>query len=299
MKRHTPVLLENVLEVLKPLEGEIFADMTAGYGGHAQALIKAVGPKGHGYLFDKDPQAIAALNEKFGSYSNVTISQLDFGSIDWKKDVPQLDMILADVGVSSPQIDQPLRGFSFMHDGPLDMRMNQDQELSAYDIVNTYSQKQLADILFSYGEERQSRRIAAAITANSRVSPIKTTSQLADIISHEIGKSGRIHPATKSFQALRIAVNNELESLQSAVISMPQALSPKGRIAIISFHSLEDRIVKQAFKALCTAARDEFGHIVSEPLYRKVTKKPISGNQQDKSNPRARSAKLRAVEKIK
>lgn len=298
MKRHTPVLLENVLEVLKPQKGEIFADMTAGYGGHAQALLDAVGPSGHGYLYDKDPQAILALQEKFKSNSNITITQLDFGQLDWQKDVPSVDMILADIGVSSPQIDQPERGFSFMHDGPLDMRMNQDQDFSAYDIVNTYSQKQLADILYEYGEERQSRRIAAAITASARVEPIKTTAQLADIISREIGKSGRIHPATKSFQALRIAVNDELGSLQSALDKMPQNLSPKGRIAIISFHSLEDRIVKQAFKALCTAVRDEFGQIVSEPLYRAVTKKPITGDKLDKSNPRARSAKLRAVEKI-
>ncbi len=299
MKRHTPVLLENVIELLKPQKGERFADLTAGFGGHSEILLDMVGDTGHGYLFDKDREAILALQTKFKSHDNVTITQADFGTIDWQEEMPKVDMILADIGVSSPQIDNAERGFSFMQDGPLDMRMNQDQILTAYDIVNTYPQADLADILYQYGEERQSRRIARKIVESRRLEPIRTTTQLADIISHETGKSGKIHPATKSFQALRIAVNNELDSLKSALSEMPTSLLPGGRIAIISFHSLEDRLVKQAFKALCTPQKDEFGQIVSSAEFTPVTKKPITGTNFDKTNPRARSAKLRVVEKIK
>lgn len=299
MKRHTPVLLENVIDLLQPQIGEKFADLTAGFGGHSEVLLEMVGGSGHGYLFDKDSEAILALQAKFETLNNVTITQADFGTIDWQEDMPKVDMILADIGVSSPQIDNADRGFSFMQDGPLDMRMNQDQILTAYDIVNTYSQADLADILYQYGEERQSRRIARKIVESRRLEPIRTTTQLADIISHETGKSGKIHPATKSFQALRIAVNNELDSLKSALQEMPASLLPGGRIAIISFHSLEDRLVKQAFKALCTPQKDEFGQIVSNAEFTPVTKKPISGINFDKTNPRARSAKLRVVEKIK
>jgi len=299
MKRHTPVLLENVIELLQPQKGEKFADLTAGFGGHSEVLLDMVGDNGHGYLFDKDSEAIHALQAEFKTQNNVTITQADFGTIDWQNEMPRVDMILADIGVSSPQIDNADRGFSFSHDGPLDMRMDQNQDLTAFDIVNTYSQADLADILYQYGEERQSRRIARKIVEARKVEPIHTTSQLAEIISHETGKSGKIHPATKSFQALRIAVNNELESLKSALGEMPASLLPGGRIAIISFHSLEDRLVKQAFKALCTPQKDEFGQIVSNAEFTPVTKKPITGTNFDKTNPRARSAKLRVVEKIK
>jgi len=298
MKRHTPVLVSKTIEVLQPQVGERFADVTAGYGGHASELLQAVGTSGYGYLFDKDTEAISALTSEFSACKNVSITQADFGELDWENTMPEVDMILADIGVSSPQIDDPERGFSFSQSGPLDMRMNQSQALTAYDIVNTYSQRDIADILYQYGEERASRKIAQAIVDTRQITPIETTQELAEIITHSTGKSGKIHPATKSFQALRIAVNGELEALQNALQQMPNRLSLGGRIAIISFHSLEDRLVKQAFKALCTPTRDGFGQIVSPAKFIAVTKKPIKGSEFDVNNPRARSAKLRAVEKI-
>lgn len=297
MKRHIPVLLDQVLEVLRPRLGEDFVDLTAGYGGHTTDLLRAVGANGHGYLFDRDSEAIKALHDRFKSQNNITIQQANFGSLTTET-IPMVDMIFADVGVSSPQIDNPERGFSFTASGPLDMRMDASQDLSAYDIINAYSESEIADILYIYGEERKSRRIAQNIVSARKVHPITTTQQLAEIIVSSTGKSGKIHPATRSFQALRIAVNDELGALQHMLDIAPQRLLPGGRIAIISFHSLEDRLVKQAFKALCTPIRDEYGQIVSKPQFTPVTKKPIQGSEFDKTNPRARSAKLRAVEKI-
>ncbi len=299
MNRHIPVLLSKVIELLDPTQGEEFADLTAGYGGHSKAILEAVGNTGFGYLFDKDLEAIEYLKEYFKSQNNLRIDQADFGKLDWESDIPMVDIILADLGVSSPQIDDPKRGFSFQADARLDMRMDKSQDLNAYEVVNTYSQQDLADIFYNYGEERSSRRIAKVIVESRNLAPIKTTTELAELISKTIHKTGRIHPATKCFQAIRIEVNNELESLNNLLKNAPQRLNTGGKLAIISFHSLEDRLVKQAFTRLCEPEKNEFGQNVQEPEYKRVTKKPIKGSEYDKSNPRARSAKLRVVEKIK
>ncbi len=298
MKRHIPVLLGSVESLLNPQVGDCFADLTAGYGGHSEMLLSKVGSNGYGYLFDKDPDAIKALKAKFSNVTNVSIKHADFNNLNWENDIPAVDIILADIGVSSPQIDQSSRGFSFEAEGPLDMRMDTTQEITAEKIVNSYSERELADILYKYGEERASRKIAKAIVNYRNSKPIKTTTELAKIINDCITHKTKINPATRSFQALRIEVNNELKALEKLLQNGPTKLSSGGRMAVISFHSLEDRMVKQAFKRLATPVRDDFGQIVSEAEYRIVTKKPIKGSEFDKTNPRARSAKLRVVEKI-
>ncbi len=298
MKKHIPVLLNELIEILKPSKGQRFADLTAGYGGHSKALIDEVSSSGYGYLIDRDLQAVDHLKKQFKLYNNIKIEHADFGKLDWDKDIPYVDIILADIGVSSPQLDDPTRGFSFQSESKLDMRMDSSQELSAYEVVNTYSEKDLADIFYKYSEEHQSRRIAKAIVSRRKQKTIDTTTELAELISQTIHKTGKMHPATKCFQAIRIEVNNELGSLAKLLENAPDRLNIGGKLAIISFHSLEDRMVKQAFNTLCTPERDEFGQNVSEPRYLKVTKKPIMGSEYDKSNPRARSAKLRVVEKI-
>ncbi|MFO0862611.1 MAG: 16S rRNA (cytosine(1402)-N(4))-methyltransferase RsmH [Candidatus Saccharibacteria bacterium] len=298
MERHKPVLLDKVIEVLHPQAGESFADVTGGWGGHSAALLEVVGKSGFGYIFDQDSAAIAALEQRFSSAENVAIVQANFADTVFEETVPNVDMILADLGVSSPQLDEPERGFSFRAEGPLDMRMDTKQSLSAAEIVNTYREDEIAKILYEYGEERASRRIAKAIVMARKVKPITTTAQLADIISQQIKTSGRIHPATKTFQALRIAVNGELTALERFLEIVPSKLVSGGRIAIISFHSLEDRLVKNCFRSLSTADRDNYGQIVSEPRFKRITKKPILGLEFDSNNPRARSAKLRCLERI-
>ncbi len=298
MERHKPVLLEKVMEVLQPQGGQCFADVTGGWGGHSAALLEAVGKQGFGYIFDQDSAAIAALEQRFSSAENVAIVKANFADKEFVDMVPKVDMILADLGVSSPQLDEPERGFSFRAEGPLDMRMNKDQTLSAAEIVNTYREDEIATILYEYGEERASRRIAKAIVLARKVKPITTTAELAEIVSSCIKTSGRIHPATKTFQALRIAVNGELAALERFLEIAPSKLVSGGRIAIISFHSLEDRLVKNCFRSLSTADRDNYGQIVSTPAFKRITKKPILGSIFDSNNPRARSAKLRCLERI-
>jgi 16S rRNA (cytosine1402-N4)-methyltransferase len=203
-----------------------------------------------------------------------------------------------DLGVSSPQLDESERGFSFNKDAELDMRMDRSQSLTAKEIVNEYSEEELANIIYRYGEEKKSRRIAKAIVDNREVKPIKTTKQLADIVENCLPKSYRIHPATRTFQAIRIATNAELESLEATLPEATDHLNKDGRLAIISFHSLEDRIVKQFFKSLIEVDKDPVtGMEVESPNFRLINKKPLKGLQND-NNPRARSAKLRVVEKI-
>ena len=302
---HQPVLLQSVIEELAPQEGEVFADLTAGYGGHAAALLDRVGRNGYGYLFDRDPVAIQALQSKFADAKNVAITQANFGQLDWEHDLGQdmrsPDMILLDLGVSSPQLDDPSRGFSFRHDGPLDMRMDSSQPLSAATIVNDYSETEIADLIYRYGQDRFSRRIAHAIVAtrSDKKAPITTTQQLADIVHHVLPRPGKTDTATKTFQALRIAVNGELEALTQALAQAPTRLAPGGRLAIISFHSLEDRLVKQAFRELTTPQLNHFGQIAAEAPFQLVTRKPVKGEIEDSHNPRARSARLRAVAKNK
>lgn len=297
MERHKPVLLEKVIEVLAPKKGENFVDFTGGWGGHSAALLDAVGDRGNGYIFDQDPAAVAALKQRFIENTNVTVEGANFAEIDLNN-IRNVDIILADLGVSSPQLDEPERGFSFSKTGPLDMRMNPHAEISARDIINEYREDEIANIIYQYGEERLSRRIAAAIVDARNHKEITTTTELAEIIASAVKTTGRIHPATRTFQALRIAVNNELNALKQLLAVAPTRLSIGGRLAIISFHSLEDRLVKQHFRNLSLPVRDDYGQVVSEPLFKRITKKPIMGSEFDITNPRARSAKLRAVERI-
>jgi 16S rRNA (cytosine1402-N4)-methyltransferase len=300
-KQHIPVMRESVIDVLKPQIGDVYMDLTAGYGGHAELVLKLIGKSGRAYLFDQDDEAIAALQTKFQNDPRVQIVKSNFASIDWEL-LPKADMILADLGVSSVQLDEAKRGFSFKQNGPLDMRMDTSSKVTVADLVNNADEKVLADIIFKYGEEPKSRRIARAICAEREKQAMKTTQQLADVVRSQFPKGYyRIDPATKTFQALRIAVNNELEKLEYMLDVAMNELSPGGRMAIISFHSLEDRIIKRKMRDMTRDVCDNItGQALQESEYRLVTKKPIIPAPEEIAyNPRARSAKLRAVEKKK
>jgi 16S rRNA (cytosine1402-N4)-methyltransferase len=297
MKLHQPVLLEQTIDLLDLKSGEIVIDMTAGYGGHSAEILKIIGESGRLILVDRDANAIKELKKKFKNCKNIDCIHSNYSEIDWKS-IGSVDKILMDLGVSSPQLDESERGFSFNKDAELDMRMDRSQSLTAKEIVNEYSEEELANIIYRYGEEKKSRRIAKAIVDNREVKPIKTTKQLADIVENCLPKSYRIHPATRTFQAIRIATNAELESLEATLPEATDHLNKDGRLAIISFHSLEDRIVKQFFKSLIEVDKDPVtGMEVESPNFRLINKKPLKGLQND-NNPRARSAKLRVVEKI-
>ena len=284
---HIPVLLEEVLRVLAPQSKETYLDLTAGYGGHASAIIERTGNGTGTTLVDRDEHAIACLQPQ--SKKGARIIHQDFASaaLDLVKAGEQFDMILLDLGVSSPHLDNAERGFSFQTDAPLDMRMDSRQELTAKMVVNEYSEQDLVKVLKEYGEEPKARRIAEAIIA---ARPLSTTLQLADIVEKIYGRRGKIHPATRTFQALRIEVNKELLQLQDALKCIPDLLKPGGRVAIISFHSLEDRLVKRFL-----ASEVENGYEARLSL---LTKKPIDGATHDVLNRRSRSAKLRAAVKI-
>jgi 16S rRNA (cytosine1402-N4)-methyltransferase len=288
---HIPVLLEQVLTYLDPKAGESYLDLTGGYGGHASAVLERTGKPGSATLVDRDQNAIAELEKRFGG-QGVSLMRADFlsASEQLKAAGKQFDMILADLGVSSPHLNQASRGFSIKADGPLDMRMDQSQSLTAEVMVNTYKADELADILKRYGEEPKARQIAALIVGNR---PLKTTSELANTVAKAWPGYSKVHPATRTFQALRIAVNDELELLRKSLpIWILDLLAPGGRIVVISFHSLEDRLVKQA---LAEYSGDRY----DAPL-RLLTKKPATGSDDELvSNPRARSAKLRAASKQK
>lgn len=287
-KNHTPVLLGEVLEVLQPKEGESYLDLTAGYGGHSRAVIDITKAPQKVTLVDRDQNALDTLSDL--EKSGARLIKVDFatGAQQLKEEQQRFDMILIDLGVSSPQLDRAERGFSFLRDGPLDMRMDQAGGQTAAELIDNCREEELADIIYRYGEERQSRRIAKIIVENR---PFATTLELADLIEQTLGRRGKIHPATRTFQALRIAVNQELEQVEKALQVLPDLLTPGGRLAIISFHSLEDRIVKQFF-----AEQVSGGYEAEMQL---ITKKPISGEIEAVFNPRSRSAKLRAVVKIK
>ncbi len=272
---HEPVLLDAVVDILSPNSGERYLDLTAGYGGHASVIMERIGSEGDATLVDRDEYATEALSERFGSSANIIKG--DYASVLSGID-GKFDMILADLGMSSPQLDNSNRGFSFRSSASLDMRMDSTQDLTADMIVNSYSEVDLADLIYHFGEERQSRPIARAIV-DSR--PIRDTKRLAEIIKKAYRGRSRIHPATRTFQALRIAVNDELGQLKSALPRIEDKLAPAGRVAIISFHSLEDRIVKQFFR--------------SSALLTPINKKVLQGKIEDVSNPRARSAKLRGA----
>jgi 16S rRNA (cytosine1402-N4)-methyltransferase len=290
---HSPVLLKEVIAYLGPRPKDSYLDLTAGYGGHASAVVDITKAYDKTVLVDRDEQAAAALNARFKGRA-VQISQSDFLSAlkTLAGEGRRFDLILADLGVSSPHLEEPERGFSFRNSGPLDMRMDQSQAISADNIVNQTNHAELADILRKYGEEPRAQAIARAIISSR---PLTNTEQLAAVIAKAIGFRGRLgktNPATKSFQAIRIAVNDELSQLEQSLPLMLEVLAPGGRMAVISFHSLEDRLVKQ-FLA------DRAGNRYDAEL-ELLTKGPVTASRDEiVLNPRARSAKLRAAAKIK
>lgn len=287
-EEHIPVLLSEVLQYLVPKAEESYLDLTAGYAGHAEAILEKTQAPQYAVLVDRDKNAINVLKNKF-SDKDIDLRQMDFLSAakELQAEGKKFDMILADLGVSSPHLNEERRGFSLQVSGPLDMRMDQSQELTADKVVNTYSLEQLTDILVRYGEEPKSRQIAQAIIG---ARPIGNTTELAEIVSHAWPGYSRVHPATRTFQAIRIAVNDELSQLEQALPIWLNLLKPKGRLAVISFHSLEDRMVKQAFKEAC-GERYDADHIL-------LTKRPVKASSDEiVFNPRARSAKLRVCQR--
>lgn len=288
---HIPVLLKQTLQYLNPREGESYLDLTGGYGGHAKAILERTKAPKRTILIDRDPAAVKSLRDQFEKVG-VEIRHADFYSASKKlaEEGKQFDIMLADLGVSSPHLNQASRGFSIRQDGPLDMRMDTTQELTAEMVINSYSEEQIAEILQKYGEEPKWRQIAALIV---RERPIKSTKELATLVAKAWPGHSKVHPATRTFQALRVAVNNELGLLEASLpIWIEQLLAPGGRIAVISFHSLEDRVVKQAFSEASGERYD-----ASLTL---LTRHPAIGDTDEiVFNPRARSAKLRAALKQK
>ncbi len=287
---HHPVLLYEVLEQLAPEKGDRLLDVTAGYGGHARAILERTGQMQNSVLIDRDINAVKVLKKQFAD-QGIEITHSDFARATKQlaATARRFELILADLGVSSPHLNNASRGFSFQQDGPLDMRMDDSLELTAADLVNTSSEAALVDMLRTYGEEPKATKIAQAIIQHR---PIETTTQLAQLVTAVYGGRGRykVHPATKTFQALRIAVNDELNQLRAALPLWLDMLASGGRIAIISFHSLEDRIVKQILQ-------DNAGNRYDATIT-VLTKKPVvSGKEELVFNPRARSAKLRAAVK--
>ncbi|MGQ9927721.1 MAG: 16S rRNA (cytosine(1402)-N(4))-methyltransferase RsmH [Chloroflexaceae bacterium] len=301
---HVPVLLEAVLEGLRPAPGTVVIDATVGGGGHALALLRAAQPGGRLLGIDADPAALAAARARLTAAGLPPDSFVlhhgrfaDLQAIATTHGFAPVDAVLLDLGVSSHQLDTPQRGFSFSAEGPLDMRLDPTGGPTAADLVNQLGERELADLIYRYGEERASRRIARLIVERRRQAPITTTADLANLVLRAVGRGGRerIHPATRTFQALRIAVNRELEQLEAALSQAVELLRPGGRLAVISFHSLEDRIVKQFFRA-------ESGYggsaNVHPPRLIIITRKPIeAGSAEVAANPRARSARLRVAER--
>jgi len=293
---HVPVLLKEAINFLAVQRGGTYIDATVGLGGHSYEIARRLGAPGHLIGLDKDPAALEIARKKLGSagvspeipdWPTITLLRRSFAEIANDQRSATIDGILADLGVSSLQFGDPARGFSFQAEGPLDMRMDPHAGLTAEQVVNHLGERELADVIYEFGEERRSRRIARAIV---RSRPIRTTAQLADVVSAAAWpmKHERIHPATRTFQALRIFVNHELDDLRGLLEAAPQLLKPGGRLVVISFHSLEDRMVKDAFR-----------EGVKQGQYRLLTKKPVTpGEEEIDRNPRARSAKLRAAERV-
>ncbi|MDO9128273.1 MAG: 16S rRNA (cytosine(1402)-N(4))-methyltransferase RsmH [Anaerolineales bacterium] len=302
---HQPVLYHDIILALHPQSGGRYVDGTLGAGGHAAGILAASSPDGLLLGLDVDPQALEIARQRLAPFgeracliraSYTTLSD-QLAALDW----PAVDGILLDLGASSMQFDTPARGFSFQTEGPLDMRFDPSNPLTAADLVNSLPEAELAELIYRYGEEKAARRIAQAIL---RARPVSGTQALAEVISKASrGKRGHIHPATRTFQALRIAVNQELQSIEDALPQAVRALEPGGRLAIIAFHSLEDRLVKEFYRresrdCICPPRQPvcTCGHKAS---IREITRRPIqSAVEEIQHNPRARSAKLRVAEKL-
>jgi len=302
---HKPVLYKEIIHALQPQKGGRYVDGTLGAGGHARGILEASAPDGQLLGLDVDPQALAIARETLAPYehrihlaqASYTTLSAQLKSLGWES----VDGIVLDLGASSMQFDTAERGFSFMQDAPLDMRFGPHATQTAADIVNSYTERELADLIYEYGEERDSRKIARAIV-NKR--PLHTTRELVAAIEAVSPRRGdRVHPATRTFQALRIAVNEELSSIESVLPQAVAALKSKGRLAVISFHSLEDRIVKEFFreqsKDLVNPPYEQIYEEERNAILKEVNRKPILPSEEEtKDNPRARSAKLRIAEKI-
>ncbi|MGE5250114.1 MAG: 16S rRNA (cytosine(1402)-N(4))-methyltransferase RsmH [Bacteroidota bacterium] len=302
---HQPVLYKEIIHALHPQSGGHYLDGTLGAGGHARGILEACSPDGRLLGLDVDPQALALARETlapFGERARLVQASYEtlsaqLAAIGWKA----VDGVLLDLGASSMQFDRPERGFSFLQDGPLDMRFGPAAPHSAEELVNGLATGELADLIYRYGEERESRRIARAIV-NAR--PLRTTRELAAVIKAAVPRRGdRIHPATRTFQALRIAVNGELAALENALPQAAASLKPGGRLAIISFHSLEDRMVKEYIrresKDLVNPPYERIYEVERRASMKEVVRKPIVPSEEEiAANPRARSAKLRIAEKL-
>ena len=290
---HVPVLLKEAIDFLHVRRGGTYIDATVGLGGHSYEIAKRLGAPGHLIGLDKDPAALEISRKRLGAeqtdWPKVTLLHGSFAQMGERVNAASVDGLLADIGVSSLQLSDAARGFSFQAEGPLDMRMDPTSERTAEQVVNHLDERQLADVIYEFGEERRSRRIARAIC---RSRPIRSTAHLAEVISAAARPMNqaerRIHPATRTFQALRIFVNRELDDLKALLEAAPKILKPGGRVVVISFHSLEDRIVKDAFR-----------EGTQKGYFSLLTKKPVMATEEESDrNPRARSAKLRAAEKV-
>ncbi len=305
---HRSVLLDEAVVLLDVREGGIYVDGTAGSGGHSEAILERIGADGMVLAIDRDREALERTKKRLsrfgdrvqlahGNYSEMGTLARSFG-------IQAVDGVLLDLGVSSEQLDTDRRGFSFMHGGPLDMRMDQGAQLTAAEVVNTFSEDALVDAFRRYGEERSARKVALAIVERREQKPFETTIELAECIAQaKGGRRGRIHPATQVFQAIRMVVNEELDSVESGLKEGIALLRDGGRMAVITFHSLEDRIVKRCFAAhegrwesLQSGGEHWQG---DRPPMRRITRKPVQpGREEEESNPRARSAKLRVAERL-
>ena len=302
-RQHIPVMLDEAVEGLAVRAGGRYLDGTFGRGGHARAVLSRLGPDGRLLLMDRDPLAIASAQKEFGADPRVSIRHANFSTLaEWDETAVGLDGVLLDLGVSSPQLDEAARGFSFMADAPLDMRMDPTQGESAADFLAHADEREIADVLWIYGEERFSRKIARVIVERRQETPITRTGELAALVERVIGRRepGK-HPATRTFQALRIRVNGELQALKHGLEAALDRLNPGGRLSIISFHSLEDRMVKQFI-------RDHSGRVqgsrrgppvVAAPAkLAAVGKAQFPSGAEQSANPRARSAVLRVAQKV-
>jgi 16S rRNA (cytosine1402-N4)-methyltransferase len=296
VERHASVLFQPAIDFLRVRADGTYLDCTLGLAGHAEGILRQLGPQGHLIGFDRDPEALdlakirlaRVLNEMGSEAPKITLVGEAFSNVAKRVEPASLDGLLADFGVSSLQFDEGYRGFSFQADGPLDMRMDTRQGRTAAQVVNEDDERELADLIYEYGDERRSRRIARAIV---RGRPVTTTGQLARIVASAVPtmKGERIHPATRTFQAIRIVVNRELDEIRDLLEAAPQLLKPSGRLVVISFHSLEDRIAKDSLR--------EGAH---KGIWEILTKKPvIAGEEEIERNPRSRSAKMRAAERTK
>lgn len=307
---HEPVMVKEVLEYLQPKSGQTIVDGTLGGGGHALEMVKHIVPSGKMIGIDRDDDALDAAGQRLSEYSaNVILEKGNFSDLEaiaQRLGVESVNGVLLDLGVSSYQLETPERGFSFRQDALLDMRMDKTQPVTAREIVNSFSERHLTEIIQDYGEERWAKRIAKFIVDRRMRHPIETTSELVDVILAAVPSGARtekIHPATRTFQALRIAVNRELESLQAGLDAAIKLLAPNGRVVVLSYHSLEDRIVKETLAKhagrcvcppglpICACGAKKYVTI--------LTRRPVLPTEEEvRANPRARSAKLRAAEKI-